>query len=117
MKNARPAINETSADLTIGILPSVANYGNFLGTNNPRHLRVIHWLLTRSMRREHIDQIAFCSNGPDLIAELRRRGLEIPCTRIDAFDHDGKPCRPGVYHLTDADKRKLYRWFRQRRMQ
>lgn len=86
----------------------------FTGTDNPRHLRVIAALLRRSMRREHVDAEAGCSNGPDLIAELRRRGLEIPCTRIEAFDRDGQACRPGVYSLTQADRRKVNRWLNTR---
>lgn len=114
MKNARPAIHETSADLTIGILSPAAGFSKFFGTENPRHMRVILALLKRSMRREDVDRIAGCSNGPDLVSELRHRGLEIPCTRIDAFDRDGRPCRPGVYSLTSTDRRKVYGWFKQR---
>lgn len=114
MKNARPANYETSADLTFGILPSQKKSGKFFGTKNPRQLRVLVLLLKRSMRREDIDRVAGCSNGPDLIADLRRRGLDIPCTRIDAFDRDGRPCRPGVYHLTDSDRRSLYKWLKER---
>lgn len=79
-------------------------------TDNPRHLRVIHAALRRSLPREQVDREAGCSNGPELIAELRRRGLEFPCVRIDAIDRDGKPCKPGVYNLTDKDRRYIYRW-------
>ena len=42
--------------------------------------------------------------------ELRRRGLEFPCVRIEAIDRDGKPCKPGVYNLTSKDRRIIYRW-------
>jgi hypothetical protein len=90
------------------------NTAKFAGTDNVRHLRVIAALLRRPMRREHVDAEAGCSNGPDLIAELRRRGLEIPCSRIEAFDRDGLPCRPGVYHLTPRDRRLVHRWLRER---
>ena len=62
---------------------------HFTGTDNPRHMRVIHAVLGRPRRREDIDSIAGCSNGPELIAELRRRGLEVPCDRIKSIDHDG----------------------------
>ena len=86
----------------------------FTGTDNPRHLRVIHAALRRSLPREQVDREAGCSNGPELIAELRRRGLEFPCVRIEAFDRDGKPCRPGVYNLTAKDKRIIYRWMASR---
>jgi len=82
----------------------------FSGTDNPRQLRVIHAALARARRREEIDLIAGASNGPELIADLRRRGLEFPCDRVPAIDRDGKLTRPGIYHLSDADKRKIYRW-------
>lgn len=85
----------------------------FPGTINPRHIRVLLQLRIRSMRREDVDKVACCSNGPDLIAQLRRLALEIPCTRVPAFDRDGRPCFPGVYHLTLADRRKLNKWFKQ----
>ncbi|WP_412478969.1 hypothetical protein [Azonexus sp. IMCC34839] len=89
---------------------------DFSGTTNPRHLRVIHLALRRPLRREHIDDVAGASNGPDLVAELRRRGLEFPCDRVPAFDRDGKPCRPGVYHLTNADRIKIMRWLKTREL-
>lgn len=86
----------------------------FAGTDNPRHLRVIISALVRSRKREEIDRIAGASNGPELIAELRRRGLQFPCDRVPAIDRDGYPIRFGVYHLTDADRRKLTAWLRLR---
>lgn len=104
MKKRPPHNNETSAEVTPAILPK------FAGTDNPRHLRVIHAALRRSLPREQVDREAGCSNGPELIAELRRRGLEFPCVRIEAIDRDGKPCKPGVYNLSDKDRRYIYRW-------
>ena len=86
----------------------------FLGTDNPRHLRVIQALITRPLPREQLDQVAGCSNGPDLVAELRRRGLDAPCTRTKKIDRDGFDVRPGVYHLTQADRRRVNAWKRQR---
>jgi hypothetical protein len=86
----------------------------FTGTDNPRHLRIIAALLVRPRRREDVDSIAGASNGPDLIAELRRRGLtkekHLPCDRVPFVDRDGKPCQPGVYHLTPAGKRLIRDW-------
>ena len=76
-------------------------------TNNPRHLRAIDALLRRPMPRESLDNEAGCSNSPELVAELRRRGLDVPCKRIKFIDRDGHICRPGVYYLTHADRRKL----------
>ena len=82
----------------------------FIGTDNPRHLRAIAALRRRPMPRENLDTEAGCSNGPELVAELRRRGLEVPCKRINFVDRDGFICRPGVYLLTDGDRRKLHQW-------
>jgi hypothetical protein len=84
----------------------------FAGTSNPRHLRVIHALLLRPRKREEIDRIAGASNGPDLIAELRRRGLSVPCERTPAIDRDGFPIKPGVYKFDQDDQRKIFRWMR-----
>lgn len=79
-------------------------------TDNPRHCRALALLLQRPAKREEIDSRAGCSNGPELVAELRRRGLCVPCERVPALDRDGRPCRPGVYHLTADDRRKVRAW-------
>lgn len=81
-------------------------------TGNPRHLRVLHALMTRAMPREQLDRIAGCANGPDLVSDLRHRGLELPCMRVPDFDRDGLPITRGVYHLAAADRRKVLRFFR-----
>lgn len=82
----------------------------FVGTDNPRHLRVIPALMARPRRREDVDDIAGCSNGPDLIAALRSMGLEVPCERIRFIDRDGYVCRPGVYSFTAKDRRLIWAW-------
>lgn len=89
--------------------------GKFAGTDNPRHLRAIHALLRRPMPREHLDREAGCSNGPELIAELRRRGLSAPCDRAPVIDRDGREVKRGIYCFTTADRRKLNRWLNQRK--
>ena len=86
----------------------------FTGTVNPRHLRTIQALMTRPMTREHLDQIAGCSNGPELVAELRRRGLEVPCARTKKKDRDLFDCWPGVYHFTQTDRRRVNAWLTRR---
>jgi hypothetical protein len=91
-----------------------ANISTFHGTENPRHLRAIHALLTRPQRREHLDAVAGCSNAPELVAELRRRGLDVPCDRVPDLDRDGLPVRRGVYSLAKSDRRKINEWLRQR---
>ncbi|MDP9932528.1 hypothetical protein [Variovorax paradoxus] len=82
----------------------------FLGTENPRHLRVIDALLKNPQTRKAIDMWGGCSNGPELVAELRRRGLDIPCDKVPCIDRDGFEVKRGVYHLTAADRRKIGRW-------
>ena len=103
MKNARPQTTEASAQ----------EQRQFY-TDNPRHCRALALLLQRPAKREEIDNRAGCSNAPELVAELRRRGLEVPCERVPAIDRDGKPCRPGIYRLTDADRRKIHAWLSRR---
>ena len=82
----------------------------FVGTDNPRHLRVIAALRVRAQPRESLDRVAGASNSPDLVAELRRRHLDVPCTRVVAYDRDGREVLRGVYHLSARDRRKLTRW-------
>ena len=89
---------------------STCKPGKFTGTDNPRHLRAIAALLRRPMPRESLDKEVGCSNGPELIAELCRRGLDVPCERIHFIDRDGKKCRPGVFSFTISDRNKVYRW-------
>ena len=86
----------------------------FIGTDNPRHLRVIHALLIRPRKREELDRIAGASNGPELIAELRRRGLRTRCQKTPGIDRDGCAVRFGVYAFDDDDRRKLTAWMRKR---
>lgn len=91
----------------------------FLGTENARHLRALAVLLKRPVSRENLDSIAGCSNGPELVAELRRRGLEgeLLCERIAFIDRDGRPCRPGVYSLTAKGRRLVLNWLKTRSQQ
>jgi len=91
-----------------------SNTSKFHGTDNPRHLRAIDALMRRALPREHGDRAAGCSNFPDLVAELRRRGLEIPCERVPDRDRDGEPIRRGVYYLAADDRGKLIRWMTRR---
>ncbi len=109
MKNARPPEGKPSALDSAKSKPA-----RFTGTDNPRHLRALQALLVRPTPRETLDSVAGCSNGPELVAELRRRGLEMPCTRTKKKDRDLFDCWPGVYHLTQADRRKLAAWKRRR---
>lgn len=104
MKTPRPAKAEQSAP----------NKRKFTGTDNPRHQRALAVLLRRPVPREQLDSVAGASNSPELVAELRRRGLDVPCERIKFIDRDGKICRPGVYSLSIADRRMVYAWLASR---
>lgn len=86
----------------------------FKGSSNPRHLRVIHSLMARPMSREELDSRAGASNGPELVAELRRRGLSVPCQRVPVFDRDGKEVKRGIYSLAPLDRRLINRWLSKR---
>ena len=106
MKNARHASkNKTGA---------AGKRGQFTGTANPRHLRVIVALTHRIRSREEIDRIAGASNGPEVIAELRRRGLDIPCKRAPCIDRDGFEVKRGIYSLTPEDLARIRAWRRRR---
>lgn len=85
------------------------NVTGFHLTDNPRELRALNALLRRPMPREHLDREAGCSNGPDLIDRLRRRGLSVPCDMAPVIDRDGREVKRGVYSLTSTDRRKLVR--------
>ena len=88
----------------------------FFGTENPRHLRVIASLMIRPRKREEIDSIAGASNGPELVAELRRRGLRARCRRTPGIDRDGYPVKFGVYEFDDDDRRAINAWLRVRNL-
>lgn len=91
---------------------------SFLGTDNPRYLRILAALLARSRSREEIDRIAGASNGPDAIAALRALGLPKPdclvCERTPCFDRDGQEVQRGIYWLTPMGRRRLQAWMRER---
>ncbi len=110
-KNARSTEVKTSA---LDQRPKNTTSRNELSLSNPRHVRGLVELLRRAITREALDKAVGCSNGPDLVAQLRRKGLEIPCTMIPDTDRDGLPIRRGVYHLTDKDRRKVLAMNRQR---
>jgi hypothetical protein len=113
MKKA-PAPTKTQGAFKNTEQPKSNKPAHFLGTENPRHLRAIMALLTRARTREDVDRTAGCSNGPELIAELRRRGLDVPCSRTPCIDRDGFEVKRGIYHFTDRDKRLIRAWLKRR---
>lgn len=78
-----------------------------LTVSNPRQRRALVALLRFPVTREALDSVAGCSNSPQLVADLRAKGLELPCFRIVRIDRDGRTCRPGLYALTNADKQAV----------
>lgn len=97
---------------------STAHPAKFDGTDNPRELRALDFLLRRpSVPREAFDREVGCANGPDLIRRLREHGLgkaHLPCTRIEVIDRDGCIARPGIYWLTPQGRRAVLQWLDQR---
>ncbi len=75
-------------------------------TDNPREIRIIRALAAGPRTREELDRVAGASNGPDAIAAMRRRGLDIPSCREPSFDRDGQTVRRGRYRFSDADKQR-----------
>lgn len=102
--------NQDFFDIAETVPNFIANPAQFTGTSNHRHQRALHALMRRSITREQLDRHAGCSNGPSLIAELRARNLDVPCTRIPVYDRDGRKVYAGVYSLSAQDRRKLARW-------
>lgn len=86
----------------------------FLGTHSPRQLRVLEALMIAPRSRKAIDTIAACSNGPDVIRGLRKKGLTIPCDNVPHVDSDGHESTHGVYSFTAEDKRKVSHWLARR---
>lgn len=91
-----------------------AGSDKFTGTENPRELRAIAALMRRAVPREQLDREAGCSNGPELVANLRRKGLDVPCDRILVIDRDGFEVKRGVYHFAQSDRRKINLWLTRR---
>ena len=113
MKRPTPQKAESSALNSVNFTVRT----RFAGTDNPRHLRVLAILLHRPISRQQLHNIAGCANGPALDSDLRNLGLTIRCERIRFIDRDGNICRPGVYSLTIADRRKIYAWMCKRQQE
>lgn len=113
MKKA-PATAKTQGAFKHNEQPKSNKPAHFLGTENPRHLRVIMALLVSPRPREAIDRIAGCSNGPELMAELRRRGLTADCKKTPCIDRDGYEVKRGIYYFDDQDKRLIRAWLKRR---
>jgi hypothetical protein len=79
---------------------------------SPREKRVVEALLNTygAIYRENIDRIAGASNGPGIIRNLRKKltGYDgIETIRAERIDRDGKPCRPGLYRITELGRERV----------
>lgn len=79
----------------------------FEGPLNPREVRALSAMLKRPITREELDAIAGASNGPELVNQLRDRGLELPCFRLGSYDMDGIWIFRGLYMLTQKDRAQV----------
>lgn len=102
------SIEKTCPKATAKIAPK------FSGTDNLRHLRAIHALMQRARFRNDLQAITGASNTPELVAELRRRGLETPCEKVPVLDRDGLVTHSGIYSFNETDRRKVNKWMTER---
>jgi len=78
--------------------PSAPNKRNSIFSK--REQRAIEGLLAGPLMREQLDRFVGCSNGPQIVKQIREKGVSIDCERVEARDRDGRPCKPGRYSLT-----------------
>jgi hypothetical protein len=81
--------------------------GKFDGAKGPREFRFLQTILNRHLTREEVDAVAGASNGPEIVNQLRSRGLELPCFRLGTLDRDGVWVFRGLYALTPKDRRQV----------
>ena len=78
-----------------------------LWPKSPRGRRVLLALLNGPLLREQVDRVAGASNGPQVVAGLRKLlGLSIPCEEIPSVDRDGHVTKPGQYSLSPEDRER-----------
>ena len=82
----------------------------FKGTESPGHLHVLQALGVSPQPLEAIDDRTGCSNGPKLVAEIRRCGLEVPCQRTPCINRDGFIVERRICLMTVRDKRFIRDW-------
>jgi hypothetical protein len=99
--HSQPA--KTLTNHTADFTPAAA----FLSKLTQRQKIALEYLRHGQMHREALDRATGASNSPEVVRQLRKLGLEIPCQLIVATDRHGQPCRPGVYSLSPMDRVKL----------
>lgn len=83
--------------------------GKFDGAHNPREFRFLQTVMHRHITREELDAVSGASNGPEIVNQLRGRGLEIPCYRLGTMDRDGSWVYRGLYALSHKDRSQIAR--------
>ena len=81
----------------------------FDGAHSPREFRFLQTVLHRHMTREELDAVSGASNGPEIINQLRSRGLELPCFKLGTMDRDGAWVYRGLYALSHKDRGQVAR--------
>lgn len=64
----------------------------------------------RKLWREEVDRISGASNGPEVMRQLKEKGLAWQCDRIKKIDRDGSPCEPGIYSIVGSGWETLQTW-------
>ncbi|WP_273430111.1 hypothetical protein [Chitinibacter tainanensis] len=63
--------------------------------------------------REAFDCAVGCSNGPDLMANLRKKcGIVWLCRRIPVIDRHDEVCQAGFYAISPASYRAIRAWLK-----
>jgi len=81
----------------------------FTGTDNPRHLRGIHALMQRPRFKNDLQAITGASNTPELVAELRRRGLETHAKKYQSLTVMDWSHTPAFIHSMNKTDARLIR--------
>jgi hypothetical protein len=106
--------------LDVPVPHQAATVCSFKSTENPREIRVLRALIQHpsGLKRERLDRVARCSNGPELAASLRRKGFgtdtkktHLYCVRVPEIDFDNRPVKVGRYILTPAGRRAVFAFF------
>ncbi|WP_445355707.1 hypothetical protein ACJJI5_05065 [Microbulbifer sp. EKSA008] len=72
-----------------------------------RQERALKTLLNGPCSRERLDRVAGASNGPEIISQLRKRGIQVQCRRVAHIDRDGLSGSHGVYWLPDSERQRI----------
>lgn len=74
---------------------------------NPRQLRVLKALAKEATSRRDLDAIAGALNSPELVSQLRKRGLDIKCNKTPMLDRDGRTVYAGIYYFEEESRQAV----------